>query len=119
MSWSESGDVDRTGAVVLDGSGAGTVRFAVQHANQKWECDSVVVTTSQAVTAEPYPQVQVYDGAFGSAAKRMGASPMGNSDVLTGRFVIDAGTDLQVNFTAGIPGVTATARITGKSYVWR
>lgn len=117
--WQPTGAVDRSGRCTLDANGAGTITFQVRHANEKWECEGLVLTSSQAFTAEPYPMVVAYDGAGPSDGHRAGGSFIGNFDTLSGAFTLDCGTDLTVQVTGGIPGVIVTARVTGKSFAWR
>lgn len=119
MAWIPTGEIDRSQRVVLNSNGGGTVTFEVRHANERWECSGVVCSSSQDITQEPYPLARVHDGAQLSDAHRAGWTPIANQDTLSGRFVLDNGTDLYVTFAGGIPGTTCTARITGQSFAWR
>ncbi len=117
--WQPSGEVNRTKQVTLDGSGNGSLNFDVGSANERWIITSVLVSTNQAQTTAPYPQVTVYENGQQQAGLATGASWIGNQDVLVGRFIMDAGTDLLVSFTGGVAGSKATAKITGKRELWR
>ncbi len=117
--WVRSGEVSRAKQVTLDGSGNGTLNFDVGSANERWIIDAVLVSTDQAQTTAPYPQVTVYENGQQQAGLATGASWIGNQDVLKGRFVMDAGTDLLVAFTGGVAASKATAKITGRRELWR
>ena len=93
--------------------------FDVASANERWVIGAVVCSTNQAQTTTPYPQVTVYEGTNQQAGLATGASWIGNQVVLRGRFVMDAGTDLTVNFAGGPAGAKATAKIAGEREYWR
>lgn len=107
--------LSKSGTVTLDGSGNGTIDFSVDHAWQRWEIDSINVKTSQASTQTPYPTAEVFAGPI-AAAFSEGASWTGNQDTFSGRVDLDAGTDLHIVWTGGVPGSIATARLHGKKY---
>ena len=110
--WAEVGEVRRRLSVTLDGSGNGAVTFTVRHANQRWIIHYIGVSTSQAPTTAPYPTATVYEGPQ-QAGMADGATWTGNQDTFTGRFVMDACTDLTVAFTGGVAASVATVVIEG------
>ncbi len=121
--WVPSGEVSRAKQVTLDGSGDGLLNFSVYSANERWIIEAVVVSTTQPQTTTPYPTVTLFEGfvPFGvkQQALAISASWIGNQDVLRGRFVMDAGMDLTVQFAGGPAGLNATCKITGKRELWR
>lgn len=110
--WTAVGEIRRRQSVTLDASGNGSVTFIVRHANQRWIIRYVGVSTSQAPTTAPYPTATVYEGPQ-QAGMSDGATWTGNQDTFTGRFIMDAGTDLTVAFTGGVVGSVATVVIEG------
>ena len=106
------GDIRRRLSVTLDGSGNGSVTFTVRHTNQRWVIEFVGVSTNQAPTVAPYPTATLYEGPQ-QAGMADGATWTGNQDTFTGRFVMDACTDLTVAFTGGVAGSVATVVIEG------
>lgn len=119
MPWRQlEGTLRRSGSVVLDGNGDGSVTFAVFTANHRWVIRTLVVSTSQAQTSAPYPQVVAYLGQNEQAARSEGGSWLGNQVTMRGDIDMDEGEDLTVAFTGGVAGTTATAVIEGDSYLW-
>lgn len=110
------GYLNKAGNVVLDSNGNGTIDFSVDNAWQRWEIDSVVVSTSQLSTQTPYPTAEVFEGPTTSPVFSQGASWTGNQDTFRGRVDLDSGSELHVVFTGGIPGTTATVRVHGTRY---
>lgn len=110
--WEEVGSIRRRLSVTLDSSGNGSVTFIVRHANQRWIITYIGVSTNQSPSTAPYPTATVYEGPQ-QAGMADGATWTGNQDTFTGRFVMDAGTDLTVAFTGGIVGSVATVVIEG------
>jgi len=109
------GQLAKFGSIVLDSNGNGTIDFDVDHAWQRWEVESVRVSTSQNSNQTPYPTAEVFAGPI-SPGFSQGASWTGNSDTFTGLVHVDVGNELHVQFTGGIPGTTAFARIYGKKF---
>lgn len=118
MTWLHVGQVRRRQAVVLDGSGNGTVNFDVRSANHKWVITDVVSSTDQAPTTAPYPTVTIYLGGQ-QAGVSEGASWTGNQDIFRGKVTMEPGLDLTVAYTGGTVGSKATCVIEGESYLWR
>lgn len=112
--WVEVGEYRSRKSVTLDSSGNGTVQFDVRSSNQRYVIKYVTVSTNQAQTTAPYPTATVYEGVQ-QAGLMDGATWTGNQDTFTGRFVVDAGTDLLVAFTGGVAGSIATASIEGSN----
>ncbi len=115
--WIESGLVHRSGRVVLDGSGNGTITFDVQHANQRWLLESVVVSQSGA-SPGVFPQVTLNVGGS-NQGNSQGASWFGNQETFQGSIDMTAGDTLTVQFATGTAGATCSAVIDGKNYLWR
>jgi len=112
------GAVRRRKAIVLDGSGNGSVNFDVPSANHKWTITDVVSSTDQAQTTAPYPVVTIYLGGQ-QAGVSEGASWSGNQDIFRGKIEMEPGLDLIVAYTGGVAGSKATAVIEGESHLWR
>ncbi len=116
--WQPAGRVRRRKAVVLNGSGNGSVSFDVPSANHKWTITDVVSSTDQAPTTPPYPTVTIYLGGQ-QAGVAEGASWTGNQDIFRGSIDMEPGLDLTVAYTGGLAGSKATAVIEGDGYLWR
>lgn len=110
--WTQVGEVRRRQSVTLDASGNGSVTFIVWTSNQRWIIEYIGVQTNQSPTTAPYPTATVYEGPQ-QAGMADGATWTGNQDTFTGRFVMDACTDLTVAFTGGVAGSVATVVIEG------
>lgn len=116
--WVKQGLVRRRQAVVLDGSGDGSVTFGVDYsANHKWVIDDIIVATSQSSTTPPYPTATVYLGGQQVGVSE-GATWTGNQDVLRGQTEMTLD-ELTIAFTGGLAGSTATVVIEGESFLWR
>ncbi|HEV2317348.1 MAG TPA: hypothetical protein VGV89_07225 [Thermoplasmata archaeon] len=118
MGWAEMGPLRRRKSVTLDGNGNGSVMFEVFSANHRWLIHTLVASTSQAQTAPPYPQVVAYLGQNQQAGRSEGGSWLGNQVTMRGDIEMDAGEDLTVAFTGGVPGSVASAVIEGENYLW-
>lgn len=119
MGWTQiEGTLRRTARVTLDGNGNGSVMFEVFSANHRWQIRTLVASTDQAQTAAPYPQVVAYLGQNQQAARSEGGSWLGNQVTMRGDVDMDAGEDLTVAFTGGVPGTVASVVIEGDSYLW-
>lgn len=116
--WQKAGAVRRRQAVVLDGSGNGSVNFDVPSANHKWIITDVISATDQAPTTPPYPTVTIYLGGQQQGVSE-GASWTGNQDIFRGKVEMEPGLDLTIAFTSGLAGSRATVIIEGESYLWR
>lgn len=108
----------RRRAVVLDGSGSGSVNFDVPSANHKWTITDVLSATDQAQAAPPYPTVTIYLGGQQVGVSE-GASWTGNQDIFRGKIDMEPGLDLTVAFTGGVAGSSGTVIIEGEGYLWR
>lgn len=116
--WQRIGTVRRRASVTLDGSGNGSVNFAVTwSSNHKWVIADVLVATSQSQTTPPYPTATAYLGGQQVGVSE-GATWTGNQDVMRGPVEMTAD-DLTVSFTGGLAGSVATAVIEGESFLWR
>lgn len=112
------GNLAEYGSVVLDSNGNGTIDFDVDNAWQRWEIDTVRVSTNQPDNLTPYPIAEVFAGPI-SPGFSQGATWTGNSDTFKGTVEIDSGSELHVVFTGGPAGYTAYARVYGKRYTRR
>jgi hypothetical protein len=116
--WLPVGQVRRRKAVVLDGSGNGSVNFDVPSANHKWIIEDVHGGTDQAQTTAPYPTVTAYLGGQ-QIGVSSGATYIGAQFTLRGTAEMEPGLDLTVAFTGGVAGSKGTVIIEGKGYLWR
>ena len=123
-------DLKKSGQITLNANGIGVLQFYPDHANQRWEVDSVVVSTNQAATATTVPFVSLalntVDPATASAGNARGSTWNGNSETFTGMIKVGECDFLSVIFTpptctAGAPlaGVIGSALITGSKYTRR
>jgi hypothetical protein len=116
--WIRQGLVRRRKAVVLDGSGNGSVTFGVDYSsNHKWVIQEVLVATSQSSTSPPYPTATTYLGGQQVGVSE-GATWTGNQDTLRGSMEMTL-EEFTVAFTGGLAGTTATVVIEGDSFLWR
>jgi hypothetical protein len=111
-----SGELHRGGSVVLDAAGSGSVFLVPDNAWQRWVVEEIAVTTSQAASATPVPAVQIFVGSTASQLNAKGASWSGNQETFRGTVRVGPCDTLAVVFTAGIPGVTASAVVEGTYY---
>jgi hypothetical protein len=116
--WREVGPLAAAGTVTLDASGNGQIPFDVYSANHRWVIKGIVASTNQASTQTPYPTVTVYLGAV-QQGQSSGASWTGNQETFAGNIDMGCADTLFVNFTGGVAGSIATARISGTNYLWR
>ncbi len=127
------GQLLQGGQVTLDSSGNGVLTFTPSNARQRWVVQSVVVRTSQAVTATVIPVATVAKNTMIasqlSQANSRGQSWSGNQDVFAGQVDISPADYLSVLFTpppgatagqiATLAGVIAYATVTGTKYTRR
>lgn len=127
------GQLYRAGQVTLDASGNGVITFDPASARERWEVQSVVVSTNQAATATVVPVATV--GKNTAIASQLsqgnnrGASWSGNQDIFSGLIDISPADFLSVLFSpppgatsgqiATLAGVIAYATVTGKRYTRR
>lgn len=120
----------KSGQVKLDATGNAVLQFYPDHANQRWEVDSVVVSTNQAATATTVPFVSLalntVTAATASAGNAQGSTWNGNSETFTGKILVGECDFLAVLFTpptgtSGTPlsGVIGNAVVTGTKYTRR
>lgn len=118
-----------SGSVTLAAAG-GVLFFSPDHANQRWEVTSIVVSTNQAATATtiPYATVAINSPQLGlmSPGNQRGASASGNQDTFGGSTDVGPCDELDIHFTpppgqSGTPlvGVIASAVVTGTKYTRR
>lgn len=120
----------KSGTVVLDATGHGTLIFDPDSGSQRWEVTGVVVATNQAATATTVPvatlAINTPDLATMSQGNQRGSTWSGNSDSFTGLVPVGPGDFLAVLFgpppgNAGtaLSGVRASAVVTGTKYTRR
>lgn len=120
-------DLKKSGQVTLNASGIGVLQFYPDHSNQRWEVDSIVVSTNQAATATTVPFVSLAlnttDPTTASAGNAQGSTWNGNSETFTGKIKVGECDFLAVIFTpptgaSGTPlsGVIGSAVLTGTKY---
>lgn len=120
----------KSGQVTLNAAGNAVLQFYPDHANQRWEVDSVVVATNQAATATTVPYVSLalntVDAATASAGNAQGSTWNGNSETFTGKILVGECDFLAVLFTpptgsSGTPlsGVIGSAVVTGTKFTRR
>jgi hypothetical protein len=126
--WSESqSQLKKSGTVVLNSAGQGTIYFDPDSARQRWVVSNIVVTTNQAFNAGTVPTVNValnaVDVTTMSDGNRKGATWSGNQDTWSG--AIDVGPCDFLSILFGPPvgqagtslvGVICKAAITGVKY---
>lgn len=105
--------IPRAKNVTLDGSGNGTVTFAIDGHDKRWVITYVHVLTSQALNSSPVPACQFFKN--GTAQQQsIGGTFSGNMDTATGRVVMYPDDTLYCVWTGGIPATLATAIIAGE-----
>lgn len=128
-----SGQLHRAGQVTLDATGSGVLTFDPSSARERWEVETVVVSTNQAATATVVPVATVAKNTAVasqlSQGYNHGQSWSGNQDTFTGRIDISAADYLSVLFTpppgatagqiAVLAGVIAYATVKGTRYARR
>lgn len=121
------GQLKKSGQVTLNASGVGVLIFQPEHANQRWEVDSVVVFTNQAATATTVPNVELalntVDPTTMSAGNSQGSTWNGNQETFSGRIDVGEADFLAVLFTpppgtsgSALAGVIGSARLDGSKY---
>jgi len=124
------GELKKSGSVTLDASGTGVLIFDPDHANQRWEVTSVVVSTNQAATATVIPvatlALNTPVAATMSQGNQRGSTWSGNQDVFRGQIGVGPCDSLSVLFAPppgalGTPlsGVIASAVVQGTKYTRR
>lgn len=103
-----AGTLRRTASVTLDVNGNGTLQFFTDHANQVWQVRSIVVSTTQAATARPFPVVQATVGSHSYSF-----TYNGQNDTLNLNAEMTAPDILNVTFTGGIAGTIGSAWLNG------
>ena len=125
-----SGDLLKSGQVTLNSTGNGVLTFDTDHANQRWEIDTIVISTNQASNATVVPFVTLAQNTTAlstlSAGNQRGATWNGNKETFTGKWKIGPCDFLAVIFSppagqSGTPlsGVIGSAVITGTKYTRR
>lgn len=123
----------RSGQVILDSSGNGTLIFDPASARTRWVVKSVVVSTNQAANATVIPVATVarntVQAAVLSQGNNQGQSWSGNQDTFAGSIDIGPCDFLSVLFSpppgatgaqiALLSGVTGFATVTGTAYTRR
>lgn len=123
------GELKKSGTVTLTAFG-GLLGFSPDHANQRWEVDSVVTATDQAATATTIPvaTLAINSPVLGliSPGNQRGATYSGNQDTFAGLIKVGPCDELDVHYTppqgqSGTPlsGVHASVVITGTKYTRR
>lgn len=130
--WTEvPSQLRKSGSVMLDANGKGSVSFSSDHANQRWVVTGVNVSTNQAANATVVPYatgaLNTTDISQMSPGNQLGTSWDGNNDVFAGPpFDVGPADFYSVLFypppgQSGTPlaGVIATAIVTGTKYTRR
>ena len=123
-------NLKQSGQVKLNASGVGVLQFYPDHANQRWEVDTVVVSTNQAATATTVPFVSLalntVDPSTASAGNAQGTTWNGNNETFTGRIEVGECDFLSVIFApppgasgAPLSGVIGAVVINGTKYTRR
>lgn len=123
-------ELKKSGQVALSASGIGVLQFYPDHANQRWEIDSIVVSTNQSATATTVPFVSLalntVDPTTASPGNAQGSTWNGNSETFTGSIKVGECDFLAVLFTppkgaSGTPlaGVIGSAVLSGTKYTRR
>ena len=122
-----TGLLKKSGQVTLDSTGHGVLIFDPDHAHQRWEIETVVVSTNQASTATTVPVATLALNTTAmstlSAGNQAGATWNGNQETFTGKWDVGPCDFMAVLFSppagaAGAPlsGVIASAVVTGTKY---
>jgi hypothetical protein len=114
-----TGQLHKADSVVLNAQGYGVIIFTTENARQRWEVTTVVVSTDQDPTVQPYPRAEVFVNDVSSAGNSQGATWTGNQDTFTGTTDVGPCDNLMVLFEGGPPGAVATARLGGTKYTRR
>lgn len=124
------GLLKKSGQVTLNASGNGVITFDPDNSNQRWEINSVVVTTNQPATSTVIPIATIAINTVTlntmSPGNQRGATWSGNNDTFSGKLDIGGCDFFSVIFSppqgqSGTPlsGVIATAVVTGTKYTRR
>jgi hypothetical protein len=125
-----SGQLKKSAQVKLDANGNGVITFDPDHANQRWEVTSVVVSTDQPATATVVPFVTLAENTVAlstmSAGNNRGGTWNGNKETFQGLWHIGPCDFLAIIFSpptgqSGSPlaGVIASAVVAGTKYARR
>jgi hypothetical protein len=128
-----SGQLRQAGQVVLDANGDGVLIFSPASARDRWEVQTVVVSTNQAATATVVPVATMALNTVVtsqlSQGNARGSSWSGNQDVFTGLVDVGPADFLSVLFApppgataaqiAVLAGVIGYATVTGTRYTRR
>lgn len=125
-----SAPLKKSGQVTLNANGNGILTFDPDHANQRWEVDSVVVKTNQPATATAVPvatlALNTADITVLSDGNNRGQSWSGNQDTFQGKVDVGPCDFLTIAFSpapgasgAALAGVIASAVVTGTKYSFR
>ena len=125
-----SGQLQKSGSVILDANGNGVLTFDPDNMRQRWEVSSVFVKTDQLATATVVPvatlAINSTDATTASPANLRGASWSGNQDTFIGKTDIGPCDFLSVIFSCApgqnasvLAGVKATAVVAGTKYTRR
>jgi hypothetical protein len=107
------GRLDRSGSVVLNAAGAGTVQVGPVPAGQEWELQRMTVFCTG--SNNPMPVCKVYDGVAGNEANLIDATYTGGQDVsdFGTPYLLQQQESLFFVWSGGVPGAMATARLIG------
>jgi hypothetical protein len=124
------GDLKKSGQVTLNASGNGVLSFSTDHANQRWEVTSVVVSTNQNANAVVVPFVTLAENTTDistlSAGNQRGSTWNGDKETFAGLWKLGPMDFLSVFFApptgqsgASMSGVIASAVVSGTKYTRR
>lgn len=122
------GELHKGGSVVLTAGGAGlpgdstpggVIILQPANAHQRWVVTEVDVSTNQGPTQIPVPTAEVFVNGQLSRMNSRGATWSGNQDSFTGNVKVGPCDYLQIVFTGGILGSTASAVVEGNYYTRR
>lgn len=125
-----SAPLKKSGQVTLNASGNGVLTFDPDHANQRWEVNSVVVKTNQPANATVVPvataALNTADITTLSDGNNRGQSWSGNQDTFQGKIDVGPCDFLTIAFSpaagqsgSALAGVIASAVVTGTKYTLR
>lgn len=104
-----------SGNVTLAANGDGMVQLIPHNAWERWEVNSVVVSTTQGAAVTPVPTAAVYVNTP-TPANLEGMTDSGSNDTFSGLTHVGPADVLNVVWAAGISGTVATAVVTGSTY---
>lgn len=126
--WSETeAQLKKSGNVILNSAGQGTIYFDPDTARQRWVVNSIVVKTNQAFSAGTVPTVTIAlnsnDVTTMSDGNQRGQTWSGNQDTYEGEIDVAPADFLSIIFApptgmggSSLNGVICTAIITGVKY---